>query len=390
MSDTDAKSPVIYTVASAGHPNYGSELITAGWLRHLARTAPEAEVWLDTPRPGQSAVLFDGLHPGLRCVDTLFHACWNAPTTGVTETMDFGERVVNDPGLIPREATGVENLSRVDLVHIQGGGYINGIWPQHTALLGAARGIAGRYGARTALTGAGLAPFAGGDTGALSATLADFDVVDLRDEPSHGAVVDAVPHAMMTGDDALLSLGGDPIFGAEGAQRTMLSLQADMLEVPLDQLADYVVRTLRAWGVDQDPITLIECNPPEDTAVMSLLQPHLPQITVLPFSHLWRSGFPAGPGQRWITTRLHTHLVAAAAGAWGVAVPVSSDYYRTKHAALVRAGSGWSVADDLSEPAPAGDAPDAPFKGRLSAMVSTKRRVADRVAMLAKPARPSP
>ena len=49
--------------------------------------APDAEVWLDTPRPGQASVLLDGIHPGLRCVDTLFHACWNAPTDDPAERM---------------------------------------------------------------------------------------------------------------------------------------------------------------------------------------------------------------------------------------------------------------------------------------------------------------
>ena len=151
--------PVIYLVGTSGHPNYGDELITANWLRYLSRTAPDAEVWLDSPFPGRSEVLHGGLHPNLRCVDTLFHACWNAPTDSPEATIEYGRRVVGQPGLIPKEATGVENLSRVDLVHIIGGGYINAIWPSHLALFGAAQGIADHYQARTALTGAGLTPF---------------------------------------------------------------------------------------------------------------------------------------------------------------------------------------------------------------------------------------
>ena len=104
----------------------------------------------------------DGLHRGLRCVDTLYHACWNAPVSTPAETIDFGAKVIDEPGLIAREATGVENLSRVDLVHIVGGGYINKFWPQHLALIGAARGLRKRHGTRTAMTGAGLMPFVPG------------------------------------------------------------------------------------------------------------------------------------------------------------------------------------------------------------------------------------
>ncbi len=378
------KRPVIYLVGTAGNPNYGDELITAGWLRHYARHLPDAEVWLDSPRPGQAAVLLDGLHPGLRCVDTLFHACWNAPTDHPAHTLGFGAQVVTEPGILPREATSVENLGRVDLVHIVGGGYINSYWPHHLALIGAAEGMAARYGTRLALTGAGLIPMAESSREPLAASLAEFDIVDVRDEPTHEVLTHDVARTTMTGDDALLSLGGDPIFGSEGAVRTMLSLQADMLDVPLEQLADYVVRTLKGWGVDQEPITLVECNPPVDSAVLDLLGPQLPHLRLLPFSHLWRGGFPAGPGQRWIATRMHPHLVAAAAGAWGLAVPVSSTYYRTKHDAVARLGSGWTVAPDLGDALPAGSLPGEPFEGRLPALVAAKRKVAERVVVLAR------
>jgi len=388
------KRPVIYLIGTAGHPNYGDELITAGWLRHLARTAPDAEVWLDTPRPGQSAVLLDGLHPGLRCVDTLYHACWNAPLTSAAETLAFGEPEISEPGLIPREATGVENLSRVDLVHIVGGGYLNRFWPGNLALIGAALGMSAKYGTRSALTGIGLVPLVEGSREPLAASLAQFDVVDVRDQPSHEAVAEAVPHTTMTGDDSFLSLGsrtpgsssmrGNPTFGDEGAVPTMLCVQSDMLETSLEQLGDYVVRTLRSWGAEQGPVTLVECNPPGDADVVALLRPHLPRLSVLPFSHLWRSGFPARPAQRWISTRFHPHLVAAAAGAWGVAIPVSSDYYRTKHDALIQLSSGWSLAPDLDAPVPLAEPPGVRFGGHLPELVATKRSVADRVAMLAR------
>jgi hypothetical protein len=384
---TRSEPPVVYLIGTAGHPNYGDELITAGWLRHLARVMPDAEVWLDTPRPGQSAVLFSGLHPGLRCVDTLFHGCWNAPTDSPEDTIAFGRRVVTEPGLLPREATAIEGLARVDLVHILGGGYVTALWPKHLALVGAARAMATEYNARTVLTGAGLTPLVPGSQAALAAELARFDVVDVRDVPSHQALAGRVAHATVTGDDALVALGGSHAFGAEGAVRTMLSLQSDHVDVPLDELADYVVRTLRAWGVAEEPVTLVECLPPDDFALLPLLRPHLPGLQLLPFSRLWHSGFPAGPGQRWISTRFHSHLMAAAAGAWGVAVPVSADYYRTKHESLVRLGSGWSLAEDFVSPVPLGTAPAAPFGGRLPELRAAKRKVADHVARLAAPGR---
>ncbi len=390
MFRKQAKPPVIYLIGTAGHPNYGDELITAGWLHELARTSPDAEVWLDTPRPGQSSVLFDGIHPGLRCVDTLFHACWNAPTDDPAETIDFGGRVVDHPRLIPREVSGVEGLERVDLVHILGGGYINGIWPHHLALVGAARGIARRHGARVAMTGAGLIPLAEGSKEALGHALSQFDVVDVRDEASLSAIRAKVPRATMTPDDALLSLGSRPSPATHGPAGTMLCIQSDHVEYPLTEIADYVVRTLQAWRVDTQPVTLVECLPPDDTAVMPLLEPHLPALQRLRFSDLWRSGFPAAPDQRWISTRFHPHLLAAAAGAWGVAIPVSKDYYRTKHESLVELGSGWTLAKDLTDPVPPSSSALNPFGGRLAAMRAAKRKVADQVAALIKAGRARP
>jgi hypothetical protein len=63
----------------------------------------------------------------------------------------------------------------------------------------------------------------------------------------------------------------------------------------------------------------------------------------VPFTRLWQEGFPARPGQTWITSRFHFHLLAAACGAEGTALEVSPDYYRVKHQSLLEAGTGWSV-----------------------------------------------
>lgn len=373
-----AEPLVIYLIGVAGHPNYGDELIAAGWLRHLARVAPTAEVWLDTPRPGQSAVLLGGIHPGLRCVDTLFHACWNAPRGGPQQTIDHGRRVVREPGLLPREVTGVEQLARADLAHVIGGGYLNHIWPNHLTLLGAVREAGESFGARTAMTGAGLMPLVAGSDGPLGELLAGFDVVDVRDEESLAAISGRVAHATCSGDDAFLDLGAH-VYDQALESRSVLCLQSDLLEVPLEEIADFTVRTLRAWGVDQEPVTLLECLPPDDAAVRSLLEPHLPQLEFQPFSELWRRGLPAGPDQRWISTRFHPHLVAAAGGSWGVAVPISRDYYRTKHASLLRLGSGWALAEDLASPTPLQPPPGRPFGGRLGEIRRAKRAVAENV-----------
>ena len=127
----------------------------------------------------------------------------------------------------------------------------------------------------------------------------------------------------------------------------MLCLQADLSEISLNVLAQYVVRTLQSWGVDQEPVTLVECLPPDDSEILEHLSPGFARADAHTFARLWREGFPVNANQRWISTRFHPHLLAAAAGSWGVAIPISKDYYQTKHESLTKLGSGWSIAPDL-------------------------------------------
>jgi hypothetical protein len=376
---------IIYLVGTAGHPNYGDELITSTWLRFYARHLPRAQVWLDTPRPGQTAVLHHGLHPRLTCVDTLFHACWNAASDSVDDAVAIGREVVAHPGRLPREVSGLDVLRHADLVHVLGGGYINALWPRHLALVAAAVATAERHGTRLALTGAGLTPPPPGAQPVLSDLLAAFDVVDVRDRPSLELLTSRAT-VTCTGDDALLGLGSLPA-RREPVARTLLCLQEDLLEVTVDDLAAYVLASLTAWGVDQEPVTLVECLPPNDLHVAPLLADALPRLEVLPFDRLWREGFPTHPSHRWISTRFHPHLVAAAAGAWGVALETGSPYYETKHASLTALGTGWTRAHPSDPPVHPPVSVPVPFGGELPSLAHEKRRVAESVAALVSPSR---
>ena len=373
------RPPRVYLISSAGNPHFGDEVITASWLRFYARHLPEAELWLDTPRPGQTAVLHGDAHPRLRCVDTLFHACWTAPSDDVATCIEHGATVIDNPGIVAREASGVTAALEADLIHVLGGGYINSVWPRHAALLGATRRIAERTGARTAITGAGLTPQAGEAAQSLRDALATFDLVDVRDTPT-AEMLAGLDGVTRTGDDALLDLNGQRIDPAVRAG-TIVEVQADLIERPLPDLADYVVRQLRAWGCDTSEVLLLESLPPNDTAVLEYLRPDLPHVTVLPFELLWRHGFPLGGRQRWITTRLHTHLMAAASGAWGVALGASAAI-TSQHQSLVEMGSEWAIVTDTGTQVEAQDGTRHPYSGRFRAHVAAKETVADAVLAL--------
>ena len=194
------------------------------------------------------------------------------------------------------------------------------------------------------------------------------------------AIGSLVPHTTNSGDDAFLGIA-DGRHARDDVSGTMLCLQSDLSELPVDVLAHYVISTLESWGVDQEPVTLVDCLPPNDGDILEHLSPALPRLTLMTFSRLWRSGFPVNANQRWIATRFHPHLLAAAAGSWGVAIPISGDYYRTKHEALTKLGSGWALAQDLKNPIPPG-AVASPFDGRLPSLADGKLQVANSVAAL--------
>jgi hypothetical protein len=367
--------PVVYLVGTAGHPHYGDEVITAGWLRFYAEAMPDAEVWLDTPRPGQTAVLHGGTHPHLRCVDTLYHACWNAPSERAEDCLAFGAEVIDNPGRLAREASGFTAVGRAALVHVLGGSYLSGLWPRHLTLLAAARRAAERSGARLAVTGADLLPTATDAAPVLQQLMGAFDVVDVRTQAS-ADLLGALP-ATVTGDDAMLDLQRQRIDTRVRAA-TVIEIQNDLLEVPLEQLAAQAVRLVEAWGSAQEPALLLESLPPGDSDVLPLLREHLPHLQVLPFELLWRDGFPVQPDRRWITTRFHTHLMAAASGSWGVALaagPVLAD----QHESLLGLGSGWVLSRDTQDDVAAGLPGSQPYDGRFPDLTAAKRAVADSV-----------
>jgi polysaccharide pyruvyl transferase WcaK-like protein len=375
--------PVIYLIGTSGFPNFGDEFITSAWLRHLAQTMPSAEVWVDSPRPGQSAVLHGDSHPNVRFVDSLYHAVLNAPSESADDTLAFGREVVGNPGLVPREASGIEFLEHVDVVHVIGGGYLASTWPRNLTLLAAAAAMAERYGTRTALTGAGLVPADPEAVPALTKLLAGFDVLDVRDQASHALVSAEAPHATFTGDDAFLHpelTEQDKRFPVQ----TLVNVQGDFLTHPLDEVADYIVRTLKEWRVDQSRVVVVESLPPDDSGIAGLLRERLQLVEVLPFSIMWRHGFPTPPRSRWVTTRFHPQLIGAANGGWGVVLPVGGDHSMVDPTTLIDAGSGWVAPPDLETVVPWQRHIGDPFDGALPKLQADKRAVAERVRALSK------
>lgn len=350
---TGLQPQTVYLVGTTGHPNYGDELIAATWLRYLADTAADNEVWLDCPCPGPSAVLLGHLHPRVRFTDTLWRLCWEAPARDPWEVAAFVQQAINNPGLAPRWVAGIELAARADLVHVIGGGYVNGIWPRHVGLLAGAVAAVRRSGGRAAMTGQGLWPVAEHTPPLLRSLAAQFAVVDVRDELSADLLMPDCA-VEVTGDDLFFGIRPE-LFRTDEPPRMMVCLQSDLLETTVAALAGFLLETLRRWDVRPAQLGFAEGIPRVDREVYALLEHDLPGARFFPFSEIMDRGLPAAEGQWWLSTRFHMHLLAAAAGAAGVAVSINSGYYTNKHRSLLDRGSRWALSERLEVTPPPED-----------------------------------
>lgn len=363
MPENTADRPApqtIYLVGPSGHPNFGDEFIAAAWIRHLARVRPDAQVWLDCPTPGQAAHLFGGLHPQLHFTDTLWRLAHETVEMDAATAGSHIDRVVTDLGS-PRYDLGLLELHRAGSVHLIGGGYINAIWSHQAGLLRAAARLKEITGVPLAATGLGLFPAA--DAGQLQAVLAGFDHVSVRDAPS--AELSGAP---LSPDDAFLGLSAVPGYTGTAETGTQdgdvwVCLQSDMTDPATFDTAVAAVRAALEGPLAGRTVRYLEAIPGTDRVAFDRLADLIPQEHFLPFTRVWTEGLPAAPGQTWLTSRFHFHLLASAAGAAGTALEVSAGYYRTKHQSLLDIGTGWSITPagqrEINPPAASADFPAA-------------------------------
>lgn len=369
MPQPTSEVETIYLVGVAGNPNLGDELIVLAWLEHLAEHFPGADVWLDTPFPGPAATLLAGKHPRLHVTDTLFRLRDRAVEDGADETDTeaigaFMTRALADPGHAPWWTSGIDLVRSADVIHLVGGGYANELWPHNLALFDALAWLAQHTAGRVGVTGVGLLPL-GSDAAARVARAGQhLDLFDVRDVGTAHALLEAGAPSLplrVTGDDILLRPPHlDPVTAARF--EVGIVVQDDLRSMDWQGLVDFVRRQLAHWGTGPDRVAVVECMPRVDALIFESLARELPGITFISFHEAWRDGFPAAGHQRWISTRYHPHLLAAMAGARGVAVSVRGDYYGTKHELVQRAGSGWPLVTDLDDDVPASAAVELPSR----------------------------
>ena len=342
--ETPKPKVVRYLISAAGVPNYGDEFITRSWLSHLSKVEPESEVWLDCISASHAAHLFFGTHPNLHFTSTAWQLVWDAMgKTGSVEGADELVRMWMRQLGSPREDLGITKLWEATSIHLLGGGYVNGQWPQHTLLADIARAARDHADKRLFATGLGTFPMGDEDAARARAWLGDFDFAEVRDDASAGLL------GLAKGlDDAFLCLADESFAWrrAEHPSRLLVCLQQDVVGRH-PEAVDAVVASLLASGASPDePLTLVESVAPEDCwSLEALSSAWQGEVSLMPFMELWGEGLPAHEDAVWVTSRFHMHLLGASAGARGLYLDFENGFYATKHGSLSALGTGWGRLD---------------------------------------------
>ena len=379
-SSAIASNKAYYLVCEPGYPNYGDELIVGEWLKYLAAKHPDVPVYVDCSRPGPASAILRHIHPHLQVVDTLSRLVHENSFADVEQIADIDimgvSKFVNDAlehdGVAARYTAGIEILrNEVRSVHFLGGGYMNSMWPLHLARLSLAQWCR-NHGIPVIATGLGLMPLQDDALRFARAQGASFTRFTVRDEETYHALtgsqtsqigskaandtdalassnlealrrsVDFKPTIGLGPDDSFVNALSDCYADPNGLPDTMVCIQSDLVEDP-ERLYRHVLDVLKSWGVTRDrPIGVVECMPYVDYPIVTALQSEGYRVAFFPLDNLLRRGLPARPGQRWLTTRFHPHLLAAAKGCSGSFISVSEEYYGVKHHAVLRMGSRWT------------------------------------------------
>lgn len=315
-------------------------------------------MWLDCPEPGTASSLFSGIHPQFRATNTLWRSCFEAPDQSAQGVWDYVEKLVTHGGT-PMYDVGLMTLGRADSIHLLGGGYVNGVWPDHVGLVSGMLAAARLNGCRLFGTGLGLLPLPDNVT-QLKDAFSTFDSLSVRDSGSAAGIgVELGLDDVFLGLPKELERSRSPIVEAR-AKDVMLCIQSDMAdEETFAKLRKKLRVVVEAALVKGMTVGYVEAIPGSDRRMFDALDGLIPEENFVPFVHVWNDGLPVRRGQSWYTSRFHPHMVAAAAGATGVAIGILDDYYDIKHQSLVDLGTGWTYASasaDDALPEPTGDA----------------------------------
>ncbi len=392
---------MIYLVGGSGGPNFGDELILLHWIRAYRAAGFDDEIVVDCKSVSQSERLHGRSHPASPLA-------WASRAQGGVRFVHRIKSLTKGRGglLSAHAALGAEfvrchseqfkrsmrapdgiDMSRCRIIHLIGGGYISGVWPNSGAILGACAQLSRHFDIPAVATGLGLEPLSPsvvGDARALDQHIQQFQLFECRDQGSYAALrsLGILASNLRAGlDDSFLCQ-------AQGALRTgrpTLHISA-FVQHEQHLVGEHALPRLKQLAARYEQTAFWVCSP-GDEALVAPLRRALGELHVYELRDLLFGPPVLGQGDSLLSSRFHPHLLAARAGMRGYYLSVSP-FYQAKHASVLKLGSKFSdfASADLDAEAGGGLSLIAAAEG---AHHRAKTRVAEQVFALAKGRVPS-
>jgi hypothetical protein len=376
---------MLYLISGNGEPNFGDELIALNWIKYYRDRGYEGEIFLDCKSSAGARTLL-GEIPGVR-----FGRFLKRLATGkggeIHHHVSSGRSFVDyhlgfdDDYPVPSMENDdcPQDLRATKLVHLIGGGYINGVWTNSFAIIGGASQFARRLQCPVVATGLGVAPLdlsSEADRSAVQAALSDFSFFEVRDSRSRDLLIDNLTSvdALREGldDSFLFAPNTHPMSEGRSLHLCLFGrhLEGDSGAALLESIRDLS----RAF----DKTLFWRCNRADEGAAEMIERAVDGLVRVYNRRLLYR-GLPVGPDDFMVTSRFHPHLLAARAGIEGRFL-VHSQFYESKHASVCGLGSPFVRYDGGEIKASESST------GRMRLLdpirIAAKRRVADEIVSL--------
>lgn len=334
---------MILLVGGGGIPNYGDELIINNWLRwyHEARVAKTRGMVVEGYRSAVLRNMFADRFPRARWSHTIRDARLTFRAQSFWDALQGG--IDAEKSGVPAVQKAYGQASEASLVHVHGGGYINGKWPSHAFVLGLASAAQRSAGAAAVATGIGLSPLRDPDREQrrlLDQAVEAFDFIEVRDEWSYEYLTRNLSGARR--ERIILGLDDAYLYPVE----TATSHRTLHLALRDDPHADSIIGRLTNKFVGSfDRHIFWVCKHTDAGAYVKVANRF--RFFELAGTAQLIENPRLGARDVLITERFHPHLQAARVGATGV-FWAGSEYYDTKHGSLVELGSPFR-ADDGEE-----------------------------------------
>ncbi len=235
-------------------------------------------------------------------------------------------------------------LSKTNIFHLHGSGYINSIWPNSAFLIGVAIAFKRKFKTKIIATGQGLLPLNEEDTKVIIPYINEFDIFEVRDIPSYETLTKNGTQNLINGvDDAFLYEDVEPKNHKKPNLHINLQnddFMKDSLEENIKLLNEYIDKFGDMFG----KIIFWEFLPNSDRKTYDLLKSiYGRKITIKRYYSTLKDGIKLGKNDFAICSRFHAHLLFAKLGIKGYYVCGNDVYYKIKHETLVKLGSKWQL-----------------------------------------------